>query len=54
MTRSATARFWLDEIRCVAINVEAHVARVEPDDVFWLCGYIVHEHLCIIDGVGGG
>ena len=54
MARSTTARFGLDKIRCVAIDVEAPVASVEPDDGAWLCGCVVHEHLCLLDSVGGG
>ena len=33
VARSATACFGLGEIHCAAVDVEAHVARVEPDDV---------------------
>ena len=54
VARSATAHFGLDEICCVTIDAEAHVASVEPDDGVRLCGCIVHEHLCLLDGVGGG
>ena len=32
VARSVTARFGLNNIRCVTVNVEAHVASVEPDD----------------------
>ena len=53
VARSATARFGMDKIRCVSINVEAHVASVEPDDCVRLCGCVVHEHLCLLDGFGG-
>ena len=42
VARSATARFWMDEIRCVAIDVEAHVASVETDDGVRLFGCVVH------------
>ena len=54
MTRGAAARFRLDEIRNVTVNVEAHVASVEPDDSIRFCGCVVHEYLCILGGVGGG
>ena len=54
VARVAAARFSLDNIRGVAINVEAHVASVEPDDGVCLCGCVIHEHFCLIDGVGGG
>ena len=51
---SATARFGLDKIRCITVYVEAHVASVEPYDGVWLCGFLVHQHLHFLDGVGGG
>ena len=54
MARGAAARFRLDEIRGVAVNVETHVARVEPDDGVRLRGCVVPEHLCSLEGVGGG
>ena len=54
MARGAAARFGLYEIRGVAVNVEAHVASVEPDDSVWLRVCVVHENLCLLDGVGGG
>ena len=54
MARGAAACFRLDKVHGVAVDVEAHVASVEPDDGFWLRGCIVHEHLCLLDGVGGG
>ena len=44
MARGAAACFRLDEIRGVAVDVEAHVASVEPDDGVCLCGCVVHEH----------
>ena len=53
VTCGATARFSLDEIRGIDVYVEAHVARMEPDDDVWLFGCIVHEHLCLLDGVCG-
>ena len=31
VARSATARFGLNKIRCVTVDVEAHVASMEPD-----------------------
>ena len=51
---SATERFVLDNIRCVAVDVEAHIASVESYDGVRLCGCIVHEHLCFLVGVSGG
>ena len=54
MARSTAAHFRLDEICGVAVDVKAHVASVEPDDVVWLHGCVVHEHLCLLDSVGGG
>ena len=54
MACSTTARFGLDKIRCVAVDVEAHVASVEPDDGVRLCGCVVHENLFLLDGVRGG
>ena len=44
----------MDEIRYAAIDVEEHVDIVEPDDGVWLCGCVVYEHICFLDGVGGG
>ena len=54
MARGAAARFGLDEICGVAVDVEAYVASVEPDNGVQLRGCVVHEHMCILDGVGGG
>ena len=54
MARGAAARFGLDKIRGVAVDVEAHVASVEPDSSVQLRGWVFHEHLCLLDGVGGG
>ena len=54
MARGAAAHFGMDKIHGVAVNVEAHVASVEPDDGVRLRGCIVHEHLCLLDGVSGG
>ena len=34
--------------------MEAHVASMEPDDGARLCGCVVHKHVCLLDGVGGG
>ena len=48
---SATARFGLNEIRCVTVDVEAHVASVELDDGARLPGCVVHHYLCFLDGV---
>ena len=41
MARGAAARFRLDKIRGVAVDVEAHVASVETDDVVRLRGCVV-------------
>ena len=54
MARGVAARFRLDEIRGVAVDVAAHIARLEPDDGIWLRGFVVHEHFFLLDGVGGG
>ena len=54
VARSATARFKLNKIRCVAVNVEAHVASVESDGGVQLRGCVVHQNLRFLDGVGGG
>ena len=54
MACGAAARFRLDEICSVAVDVEAHVASVEPDDGAQLCCCVVHERFCLLDGVGGG
>ena len=54
VTRSATAQFGLNEIRCVTVEVEAHVSSVEPDDGVRLHGCVVHQDLRFLDGVGGG
>ena len=53
MARGAAACFGLDKIRCVAVDVEAHVSSVEPSDGFRLHGCTVHEHLYLLDGVNG-
>ena len=44
----------MDEIRGVAVDVEAHVAGVETDDGVWLRVRVVHEHFRILDVVSGG
>ena len=54
MDRSKTACFGLNKIRCVTVNVETHVASMKTDDGVWLWVRIVHQHLRILDGVGGG
>ena len=53
MARGATECFRLEKIHGVAVNVEAHVATVEPDDGVRLQGRIVHEIFCLLDGVSG-
>ena len=54
VARSATARFELNNIFCVTVNVEAHVASVEPDDGIRLRGCVVNHNIRFIDGVSGG
>ena len=54
VVRSATARFGLNKICCVTVDVEAHVTSVEPDDVVRLRGCVVQQNLRFIDGFGGG
>ena len=44
MACGAAACFRIDWIRGVAVDVEANVASVEPDDGVRLHGYVVHEH----------
>ena len=51
---SATARFGMNKICCVAVDVEAHVPSVEPDDGVQLRGCAVHQNLRFLDGVGVG
>ena len=53
MARGAATYFSLDEICGVAVNVEAHVASMEPDEGIRLCGCVVHEHICLLEGVSG-
>ena len=53
MARGAAACFRLDKICGVAVNVEANVASVGPDDGVRLHGRVVHEHFCLLDGVSG-
>ena len=54
MACSATARFGMNKISCVTVDVEAHIASVEPDDGVWLRGCVVHQHLRFLDDFGGG
>ena len=54
MANGVAACFRLDEIRGVAVYVEAHVASVELDDGVRLRGRIVHENFRLLDGVSGG
>ena len=54
MANGAAACFRLDEICCVAVDMESHVASVEPDDGVRLRGRIVHEKFSLLDGVSGG
>ena len=43
MNRSTTACFGLNEVRCITINVETHVASVKTDDGVWLYCSVVHQ-----------
>ena len=54
MACGAAARFRLDKIRRIAVNVEAQVASVELDDGVRLRGCVVHENFCLLDSVGSG
>ena len=54
MAGGASACFRLDKIRVVAVNVEAHVVNVEPNDGVRLRGRVFHEHFRLLDGVSGG
>ena len=54
MARSTTEFFGMNEIRCVTINVEIHVARVKTNDGVWLCGSVVHQYFQIFYGVSDG
>ena len=54
MTRSKTECFGMNEIRCVTVNVETHIASMKTDDGVWLGGSVVHHHLRLFDGTGGG
>ena len=54
MYRIKTVCFGLNEVCCVTVNVEKHVASVETDDGVWLCCSVVHQHFPLLDGVSGG
>ena len=54
MSCITTTCFGMNKIRCVTVNVETHVASMKTDDGVWLGGSVVHQHLCIFYGVGGG
>ena len=54
VARSATSRFGLNWICCITVDVESHIASVEPDDGVWLRFCVVHQHPRFLDGVGGG
>ena len=54
MACGAAVCFRLDKIRIISVDVESHVASVEPDDGVRLRGCVVHEHLFLLDSVGGG
>ena len=34
--------------------METHVASVKTDNGVWLYVSVVHQHLCLFDGVSGG
>ena len=34
--------------------MDTHVSRVKTDDGIWLGGSVVHQQICIFDGVSGG
>ena len=53
MARGAAARFGINKISGIDVDMEAHVASVEPDDSVRLRGCEVRAHLCLLDGVGG-
>ena len=53
MAGGMAACFRLYEICGVAVDMEAHVASVEPDDGIRLRGRVVHENFCLLDGVSG-
>ena len=44
----------MDEIRGVAVDVEVHVSSVKPGDGVRLRDCVVHEHVCLLEGVGCG
>ena len=48
MACGATARFGMNEILCVTVGVEAHVASVVPDDGVRLSGYVVHQYIIFL------
>ena len=54
MASGEAARFGLEKIRGVDVDVEAHVDSVEPYDDVRLRGCVVHGHLCLLCGVSGG
>ena len=53
MERGAAARFRLDEILSLSVDVEVHVASTELDDGVRLRGCVVHEIFFLLDGFGG-
>ena len=50
MAHGAAACFMMDDICGVAVNVEAHVASVEPDYGVRLGYRVANEHICLLDG----
>ena len=53
MAHGVATCFVLDDIHGVAVNLEAHVASVEPDDGVRLHGRVVYEHFFCLEGVIG-
>ena len=52
MARSTTECFGMNEIRCVTVNIDTHVASVKADDGVWLVGSVVHQSFRLFYGVG--
>ena len=53
MACGTAACFRLDKARGVAVDVEAHIACMEPDTGVRLHVRVVHEHFCLLGGVSG-
>ena len=54
MACSKTVFFGLNDILCFTSYVDTHVAIVKTDSGVWFYGSVVHQHIRIFDGVGGG